>query len=207
MGIFKIDNGYLHPINVAGTTNSDSVGIILKDSIYTNTGIFNGNGDGGGNNGVANLIIKSWYGVGFVDGCTGKGMTVGINCRTGTITANTFTGNLNGNATSASSVAWSGVTGKPSTFTPSSHNHTSLTGITSLDFSTHSDDGATIKTTINNTSTYLDFNLVDDGESDFFRWNFGRWDSATSSQKDVTLMTLTCAQNANTAKLVVNGTI
>lgn len=29
-------------------------------------------------------------------------------------------------ATSAGSVAWSGITGKPSTFTPSSHNHSSL---------------------------------------------------------------------------------
>lgn len=130
--------------------------------------------------------------------------------KTGSGASGTWGINITGNAataTTASAVAWGNVTGKPSTFTPSSHNHTSLTGITSLDFSAHSDDGATIKTTIDNASTYLDFNLVDDGESDLFRWNFGRWDSATSSQKNVTLMTLTCAQNANSAKLVVNGTI
>ena len=33
--------------------------------------------------------------------------------------------NLNGNASSASSVPWTGVTGKPSTFPPSEHNHDS----------------------------------------------------------------------------------
>lgn len=43
---------------------------------------------------------------------------------TGTITATSFIGSLSGNASSASSVPWSGVTGKPSTFTPSSHTHT-----------------------------------------------------------------------------------
>lgn len=42
---------------------------------------------------------------------------------TGTLRAITFKGNLSGNATSASSVAWGNVTGKPSTFTPSSHSH------------------------------------------------------------------------------------
>ena len=41
----------------------------------------------------------------------------------GTVTAKTFKGTLSGNASSASSVAWSGVTGKPSTFTPSAHTH------------------------------------------------------------------------------------
>ena len=41
----------------------------------------------------------------------------------GTVTAKTFKGTLSGNASSASSVAWSGVSGKPSTFTPSSHTH------------------------------------------------------------------------------------
>ena len=41
----------------------------------------------------------------------------------GTVTAAKFSGPLNGNASSASSVPWSGVTGKPSTYTPSSHTH------------------------------------------------------------------------------------
>lgn len=49
-----------------------------------NTGIYSGNGDSTAQGtGYANLFIKSWYGVGFVDGCTGQGMTAGIDCRTG----------------------------------------------------------------------------------------------------------------------------
>ena len=76
-----------------GTTTSDATGAIVNASaISGNTGIYNGNGDAGGENGTANLIIKSWYGVGFVDGCTGKGMTVGINCRTGNVKCSTING-------------------------------------------------------------------------------------------------------------------
>lgn len=42
---------------------------------------------------------------------------------TGEITASKFVGNLAGTASSASAVPWSGITGKPSTFAPSSHTH------------------------------------------------------------------------------------
>ena len=44
----------------------------------------------------------------------------------GTLRANTFKGNLSGNASSASNVAWGNVSGKPSTFPPSSHTHSYL---------------------------------------------------------------------------------
>lgn len=56
-----------------------------------NNGIYKGNGDGNGlvlgnsDKSVCNLAIKSWYSVGFVDGCSEKGITVGIDCREGTI--------------------------------------------------------------------------------------------------------------------------
>lgn len=73
-----------------GSTASDSNGMVLGVQTSGNTGIFNGNGDGNGAD-VANLIIKSWYGVGFVDGCSGQGMTVGIDCRSGNITCNSIT--------------------------------------------------------------------------------------------------------------------
>ena len=73
-----------------GSTASDSNGMVLGVQTTGNTGIFNGNGDGNGVD-VANLIIKSWYGVGFVDGCSGQGMTVGIDCRSGNITCNSIT--------------------------------------------------------------------------------------------------------------------
>lgn len=70
-----------------GTTTSDGIGaVLLCGKVAGNTGIFNGNGDGPGNNGTADLIIKSWYGIGFVDGGTNAGMTASINCRTGEIT-------------------------------------------------------------------------------------------------------------------------
>lgn len=66
----------------------------------------------------ANVTIDSWFGVSFTSQCGGsvpKGKTaVGIDCREGIVRANRFEGTLNGNAASASSVAWSGVTGKPS---------------------------------------------------------------------------------------------
>lgn len=47
-------------------------------------------------------------------------------CKFWKVFATTFYGNLSGNAdtaTTASAVAWGNVTGKPSTFTPSSHTH------------------------------------------------------------------------------------
>lgn len=73
--------------SVNGTTTSDATGaVLLCSKVANNTGIFNGNGDGPGSNGTADLIIKSWYGIGFVDGCTSAGMTASINCRTGEIT-------------------------------------------------------------------------------------------------------------------------
>ncbi len=49
-------------------------------------------------------------------------------------TTNTVTANISGFAASANSVLWSGVTNKPSTFTPSAHNHDDST-ITSLNAS------------------------------------------------------------------------
>lgn len=51
-------------------------------------------------------------------------------CKFWKVFATTFYGNLSGNAdtaTTASAVAWGNVTGKPSTFTPSSHTHNTLT--------------------------------------------------------------------------------
>ena len=44
----------------------------------------------------------------------------------GTVSASAFSGPLSGNASSASSVPWSGVSGKPSSYPPSSHTHSYL---------------------------------------------------------------------------------
>ena len=52
-------------------------------------GIYRGNGDGltMGVNGICNIAIKSWFGIGFVDGCCGTGIAAGINCRDGDVYA------------------------------------------------------------------------------------------------------------------------
>lgn len=59
-----------------------------------------------------------------------------------------------------------------SAFALSSHNHTSLTGITSLVFASEASDVASLTTTINGSGTYFDFNLTDDNNNDWWRWRF-----------------------------------
>ena len=66
------------------------------------------------------------FGIASADGTTktGTGTALVIDPYAKTITGGyTITGTLNGNASSASSVAWGNITNKPSTFTPSAHNH------------------------------------------------------------------------------------
>lgn len=88
-------NGSITSYRGTGDTGSNENGCVLKVGAnnWGNTGIFNGNGDAGGS-GTANLIIKSWHGVGFVDGCSGNGMRASVNCRTGEINCFRVTANL-----------------------------------------------------------------------------------------------------------------
>lgn len=65
-------------------------------------------------NRTASQYYEFWDSVGWADIQAGSFTTHG-----------NFIGNLSGNADSASSVPWSGITGKPSTFTPSDHTHDS----------------------------------------------------------------------------------
>ena len=54
-----------------------------------------------------------------------------------------------------------------------SHNHTSLTGVTSIAFAANSSDKASISTTVDGNNTYFDFNLADDPtQADEWRWRF-----------------------------------
>lgn len=75
----------------AGSTDGALLMPVGGISRGDNNGIYKGNGDGNGlvlgnsDKSVCNLAIKSWYSVGFVDGCSEKGITVGIDCREGTI--------------------------------------------------------------------------------------------------------------------------
>lgn len=75
----------------AGSTDGALLMPVGGISRGDNNGIYKGNGDGNGlvlgnsDKSVCNLAIKSWYSVGFVDGYSEKGITVGIDCREGTI--------------------------------------------------------------------------------------------------------------------------
>lgn len=86
-------------------------------------------------------VTKDWY----IGNFSGGGLA--------NIYASTFNGSLNGNATSASSVAWSGVTGKPSTFTPSSHSHNTLDNISATDEASYSSTQRYIFMAYNDLST------------------------------------------------------
>lgn len=75
-------------------TASDVSGAWFKDTHFGTSMIGRGNGDGAeiGSSGKANIFIKSWYGVGFVDMQGNKGVSVAINCRTGNVAASSFSG-------------------------------------------------------------------------------------------------------------------
>ena len=89
---------------------------------------------------------------------------------------------------------------------PTSHNHTSLTGVTNIAFAAGSSDTASMGVTVSSDTTYFDFNLTDDANTDMWRWRFGAWDSSTSSTKTFNAMTLT-ATSTTAAKLTVSGTV
>jgi hypothetical protein len=82
-----------------------------------------------------------------------------------------------------------------------SHNHTSLTGVTSIGFAAEASDVASISTTISSTSTFFDFNLTDDNSNDEWRWRF-----TPSGATVYNAMRLIPVTNT-TANLVVSGTI
>ena len=93
-----------------------------------------------------------------------------------------------------------------------SHNHTSLTGITSLAFATESSDGASISTTIDSSNTYFDFNLKDDpSQNDTWRWRFTPsggtvFDAMTLDATSTTAAKLTVAGEVTATSFTENGT-
>ena len=71
------------------TSSNYNTGEVL-DVGLSGSGIYKGNGDGSstGTSGISNLIIKSWYGVGFATSCyniTNPGISLAINTRTGDV--------------------------------------------------------------------------------------------------------------------------
>ena len=82
-----------------------------------------------------------------------------------------------------------------------SHNHTSLSGVTSISFAAQSTDAASISTTIDGTSTFFDFNLTDDNNNDWWRWRF-----TPSGSTIYDAMTLKPLSNGN-ADLTISGSV
>ena len=90
-----------------------------------------------------------------------------------------------------------------------SHNHTSLTDITKLQFAAAPTDYAAIRVTTDEAgaSTYLDFEMNDDSEADMYRWRFNSWLSNNNNTESYfDLMTLT-AKDGSSARLTVNGDV
>ena len=63
-------------------------------------------------------------GYGITDALTTSNYNSYVPTRTGTGASGTWGISISGNATTATNAPWSGITGKPSTFTPSAHTHT-----------------------------------------------------------------------------------
>jgi hypothetical protein len=138
----------------------------------------------------------------------------------GNFSAGTITAALTGNATTATTWATGrtitltgDVTGVSGSFDGSgnlsfatvvgdnSHNHTSLTGITSLAFAADGSDSASISTTIAGSLTYFDFNLTDDNNQELWRWRF-----TPSGSTVYSAMELDPVANGS-ANLIVSGNL
>lgn len=75
---------------IKGNTGSNDQGaMIMHTQAGGNNGMFVGNADTDaqtlGTSAGTNLYIKSWWGLGIVDGCLGNGITVGIDARNGNV--------------------------------------------------------------------------------------------------------------------------
>jgi len=131
---------------------------------------------------------------GFVGDLTGVASTA-----TKLATARTIS--LAGDVTGSTSWDGSGNASITATVANDSHNHTSLTGVTSISFAAQATDSMSISRTINATGTYFDFNLSDDNNNDWWRWRFNPTGSTVYDA-----MTLKPVSNGN-SNLTVNGTI
>lgn len=90
---------------------------------------------------------------------------------------------------------------------PSSHNHTSLSGVNLIAFNAQSSDGVSIKTIVNESATYLDMFMYDDVNQDKFRWRFKPHSTDSALTVERSLMELYCktASTTNTAHLDLYG--
>lgn len=141
----------------------------------------------------------------------------------GKLVASTFSGALSGNASSATKLqnarnfkigntsrSFNGTSDVTWTLSDigaaaASHNHTSLTGVTKLQFAAYSSDSAIMKVTTEEANTYLDFEMNDDVNTDMYRWRFSAYDT-NGATPYFNLMTLT-AKDTSSARLTVNGDV
>lgn len=77
-----------------------------------------------------------------------------------------------------------------------SHNHTSLTGVTRINFNSEGSDTCYIGSTVSGSTTTLDFYLADDASQESFRWIFSDCCSGAGLK---TIMQLYPTNNATTA--------
>lgn len=84
----------------------------------------------------------------------------------------------------------------------SGHNHTSLSGVTQINFKADTSDRCYIGTTVNSTTTTLDFYLAGDASQESFRWIFADCNSNVGTK---TIMQLFPTNNANTALKLYNS--
>lgn len=126
-------------------------------------------------NGSANITTANWG--------TARTITIGSTGKS-----------VNGSANVSWSLAEIGAAA-------ASHNHTSLTGVTSIEFAAEASDRGSITTTVSGTSTFFDFNLTDDNNNDEWRWRF-----TPSGGVVYNALRLVPATNT-TANLIVSGTI
>ena len=100
------------------------------------------------------------------------------------------------------------ITSHTHNYAASSHNHTSLTGITSLAFGgIDSSDTISITASASSATSYMDFNMTDDANSDMWRWRFSAWDSASNATAATFNAMTLMATSTTKAKLTVNGSI
>lgn len=157
---------------------------------------------------MAKLSSTDIYGDLYVDGIISGVLNGSVN--------NNLKIQLNGGTTEGTNqFTFNGSAAKTINITPSSigaadssHNHTTLSGITSLAFGgIDSSDIISITTSVSGATSYMDFNMSDDANSDVWRWRFTAWDSsANANAATFNAMTL-MATSTTKAKLAVNGSI
>lgn len=88
-GDTEVPGRILSKVITGNTGSNDQGAMIMHSKQGSNNGMFVGSADTSaqtlGTSIGTNLYIKSWWGLGIVDGCLGNGITVGIDCRNGDV--------------------------------------------------------------------------------------------------------------------------